>query len=182
MRSVTYITAIFTCFTLLACAPPGPDSVRQAKQANHQSQIGTSKAAAKFLVEMVDARLMDYAEGKLAADRGTRSDVREYGREMMEDQPILLRDLRQLAADRAVTVPEVVGATKRQHYSDLYQKTGNDLDKAVIKSLRIDHERDVNEFRKAADFEDAGIRAYARKTLPIIERHLDDVEAIEERL
>jgi putative membrane protein len=48
--------------------------------------------------------------------------------------------------------------------------------------MKDDHEEDVNEFKKAGDAKDADLKAFAVKTLPIIQMHLDMVKAIDESM
>gem|GEM_PF-3994947 len=164
---------------LAACATTGPDSVRDAEQVNASGGTRVSKDAAVFLVEMVDARLMDFEEGKLAAERGTRADVRDYGQLMMKDQTRLLAQLNALAAESGVAVPNTIGAAKRDGLKDLLKTDGEKFDKAFISSIRIDHERDVGEFRKATKFSDLAVARFATETLPLIESHLAGIKQID---
>jgi hypothetical protein len=41
----------------------------------------------------------------------------------------------------------------------------------------IDHERDVKLFEKATEYDDAEVSAFAKANLPIIQSHLDKIEA-----
>ena len=178
-------TRFLAAFTFIAlaglggCATSGPDSVEHAKDVNESIPLKVSDAASVFLVEMVDARLMDYEEGTLASERGTSPEVVNYGRLMVRDQTLLLKQLNALAAASRVTVPIVIGADKREGLDNLLAKNGEAFDKAFVRSIRIDHERDVAKFRKASALPDPAIAAYARNTLPTIEAHLDGIKQID---
>ncbi|WP_293394870.1 DUF4142 domain-containing protein [Nevskia sp.] len=165
-----------------ACAsskpPEEPDSVSTARQINQAKSMAVSEPAAKFLVEMVDARLMDYEEGQLAARRGSSAAIRDYGRLMMRDQTRLLSRLELLALEAQVTVPAVISDDKRDGLNDLIDAEPDDFDKRFIRSIHIDHKRDVGAFEKATGFSDAAIAEFARRELPLIQSHLEGIETI----
>lgn len=170
--------SIACALALSSCATPGPDSVDHAMQVNESIPLKVSDAASVFIVEMVDARLMDFEEGKLAAERGTRPEVVNYGQLMMRDQTLLLKQLNALAAASRVTVPIVIGADKRDGLKDLLETSPEKFDKAFIKSIRRDHERDVEKFRAATQLPDAGVARFAAAQLPLIESHLEGIRQI----
>lgn len=172
-----YFISVLT-LALVGCATTGPDSVERAKNVNESIPLRVSDAASVFIVEMVDARLMDYEEGKLAADRGTQLAIREYGEWMMRDQSVLLKQLNRLAAASRVTVPIVIGADKRDGLKDLLALEGESFDKAFMRSIRIDHKRDVEKFKQATQLPDVSVAAFAAEKLPLIESHLEAIERI----
>lgn len=179
MKTLSALLAAAVTLALCACASPGIDSVRQAKDVNAALEPKISEQAANFLVEMVDARLMDYQEGKLAMERGTQPTIRDYGSWMMRDQTNLLKQLQTLATSSAVMVPSTIGVAKLDGLKDLQAVTGESFDKRFMRSIRIDHERDVGAFKKASQFEDTAIREFALRNLPVIETHLEGIRQIE---
>ena len=54
----------------------------------------------KFLIQMNDARLMDFQEGKLAEINGTTSSIKEYGILMIKDQTFLLAEIVKVAKSK----------------------------------------------------------------------------------
>jgi len=140
------------------------------------------KEIEKFLVEMTDARLMDREEGRLAAERGTTKDIRDYGSWMVNDQTVLLEKLKKLAAEEKVTLPEKISAEKSKALEKLKEKTGTDFDDKFLKMIKIDHKRDVRKFKKAAGFDNANVSTFAKENLPTIEKHLSGVEAIKKSM
>lgn len=176
------LIALLAAAAMSACAsskpPEEPDSVAMAKQANKARSKAVSEPAAKFLVEMVDARLMDYEEGELASRRGSTAAIRDYGRLMMRDQTRLLSRLELLALEAQVTVPAVISDDKRDGLNELIDAERDDFDERFISSMHIDHKRDVGAFSKAARFPDAAIADFASQELPLIQSHLAGIEAI----
>ena len=140
------------------------------------------KEIEKFLVEMTDARLMDREEGRLAAERGTTKDIRDYGTWMVNDQTVLLEKLKKLAAVEKVTLPKKISAEKNDALKKLKEKTGPDFDDKFLGMIKIDHKRDVRKFREAAEFDNTNVSTFAKENLPTIEKHLSGVEAIKKSM
>lgn len=135
---------------------------------------------AGFLVKTADARMMDSQEGKLAVDKGTRADVKEYGKLMIRDQATLLAEVKALAAKKNISLPAGISNKKEDGREDLSEKSGKDFDEKFIKMMIIDHERDIKLFRKAMDYDDKDVVDFAKKYLPMIEGHLARIKAIKD--
>ncbi len=58
-------------------------------------------------------------------------------------------------------------------------KKGKAFDKAYVDMMLDDHKKDIAEFRKCADnCSDSTIKSFASTTLPVLEKHLDSIQAI----
>ncbi len=184
-RSHAIAIAALLAFLGLGCAVAGPnDPVRLANDANAERFADDSpeREAAEFLVRMTDARLMDMAEGRVAAERGTSAAVREYGRVMIVEQQVLLDEIRELADRMGVALPERIGDVKSDGLAELEDEHGEDLDEKFVSMICIDHERDVEEFREAREFEQPDVREYAIRRLPMIEEHLREARVLAEQI
>ena len=128
-----------------------------------------------FLCEMTDARMMDIEEGKVAAERGTIKEVKDYGNLMIKDQNYLLDELKKFAKTKNITLPTKISDEKLNGLKDLKEKSGKDLDKKFLKMISIDHKRDVRKFKKATEIDDQETKVFAKKHLPMIKSHLKKV-------
>jgi putative membrane protein len=165
---------------LVGCAS-SKDSVDQALKASDFAAPEKPRYDAQFLVEMTDARLMDYQEGKLAARRGTTKVIRAYGRKMERDQTVLLKEMTAIAKAEKVVLPEVIGSEKREALEDLEKLRGKEFDRKFISMISIDHRRDVAEFKKASERlsnVSPPVMDFATAKLPLIQSHLDQAEAL----
>jgi len=87
--------------------------------------------------------------------------------------------LKGIASERNVALPDSLGNDAKDEIAKLMKKSGKDFDKAYVDMMVDDHEKDVSEFRKAADnLSDSSIKEFARTTLPVLETHLDSIKAI----
>ncbi len=156
------------------------DSVRKAKeQTNAQVSARPSDSDTKFLTEMADARMMDFEEGKLAAERGTRKSIRQYGELMMTDQEHLLQDLKNVARAANVILPSKISEAKADGLQELKKEKGPKFDRKFISMITIDHERDVKAFENAKnsanDFS-SEVQTFAAKNLSLVETHLEKIK------
>jgi putative membrane protein len=176
----TFTTLLLTAFALLTCnCTPDHDSVKQAQEQNKNSAI--DKDISRFMTEAADARMMDIEEGKLAQEKGTTAEVKQYGQLMIEDQTKMLKELRVLASSKNIMLPNTLSIEKAKGLEDLKQETGADFDLKFIKMMKLDHKRDVDEFDDATDFEDRDIKKFATKYLPVVESHLDKIKQLEDK-
>ncbi|MEP7129060.1 MAG: DUF4142 domain-containing protein [Chitinophagales bacterium] len=132
----------------------------------------------KFLIKSADARMMDAAEGKLATEKGTTKEIRDYGQHMITDQGLLLAELRKVAAGKGVELPESISDKKEHFRKKLAEEEGKEFDKRFIRMITIDHKRDLRMFRRAEKSTDEDIAGFAKKFLPMIQSHLDGINEI----
>ena len=58
-------------------------------------------------------------------------------------------------------------------------KKGKDFDKDYVSMMVDDHKKDIAEFKKCSEnCSDSTIKAFATNTLPVLEKHLDSIQAI----
>jgi putative membrane protein len=178
MKTIT--TALFAILLMMAIrCTSDQDSVKQAQEQNKNSAI--DKDISKFMTEAADARMMDIEEGKLAQEKGTTEAVKQYGQLMVQDQTKMLKELRVLAASKNIILPNTLSIKKSKGLQDLKEAKGVEFDDMFIKMIKLDHERDVDEFDDATDFEDRDVKKYATNYLPIVQSHLDKVKQLEDK-
>ncbi|MEO5683659.1 MAG: DUF4142 domain-containing protein [Chitinophagaceae bacterium] len=177
-----FLTAAIAIVNVCAGSAQQADPVKKAVQANEQkAQAGLlDEEVAGFLVKAADARMMGQKEGALAIEKGTTLFIRQYGRQMVRDQGILLAQIKKLAAAGKISLPASISQDKEDGRKDLAEKTGKDFDNKFMKMMIIDHKRDIKDFKKAVDYKDSAVSAFAKKNLPLIQEHLDKIEEIKE--
>lgn len=145
------------------------------------AQTTLSKADQRFLRRAADARMMDWAEGNLAVERATNAGLKDYGQRMLREQDYFMNAIKSLAASKNFTLPQALSEKKADGLDDLKEETGKSFDKKFIKMMIIDHKRDVKDFKKALKSDDADIKAFANKYLPIVEEHLASAKKLKEK-
>ena len=97
---------------------------------------------------------------------------------MVKDQNRLYTIMKTLAVHKKIQLPIAISDEKKDGLKDLLEKKGTDFDDKFIKMMRIDHERDIRLFTNALHLKDDEIRAFAVKYLPLIQEHLDQLNAL----
>jgi putative membrane protein len=126
-----------------------------------------------FVMKAAQGGMAEVALGNMAASKATNADVKTFGSRMVTDHSKANDELKQLATTKGLTLPADAGAENQKTSDELSKKSGKDFDKAYMKDMVEDHEKDVKEFEKAAkDAKDADLKSWASKTLPTLQDHL----------
>jgi putative membrane protein len=154
------------------------DSVEQAENTNEQNMkdsiLTLDKDDERFMVKAANGGLMEVAAGKLAHEKGSSKEVKEFGHHMMEDHEKANNELKQLAEAKKVMLPDSLDSDSKDKLDKLSKKSGKDFDKAYMDAMVSDHKKDVNDFEDATkNAKDTEVKAFAEKTLPTLKMHLD---------
>jgi putative membrane protein len=173
-----------TCINLMLiiyCLPlVAQDPVRNAYKKNEEKADKEliDEDAAEFLVKATEGRMMNINEGKLAVLKGTTSEVRNYGQLMVKDQTMMLDEIKKIAGERNITLPDGVSDKKREGQMDLSEEGGRDFDEKFVKMMHSGLEDDIKLFEKAIDINDPGISSFAKKYLLLIQSHLEKLDGV----
>jgi len=119
--------------------------------------------------------------GKLAAQKAKDPEVKKFGQMMVTDHGAAGKELEALAKKKNVTLPTDLGSHKSTY--DSLSKETDGFDKAYVNDMVSDHEKDLKEFQsQAQNSSDPDVKAFAAKTAPIIQKHLDAIRAIEGKM
>ena len=126
----------------------------------------------KFIMNAAAGGLYEVEAGKLATQKASSEDVKKFGQRMVDDHSKANDELMQLANTKGVTPPKEIDK-KHKGELDKLSKASN-FDKTYMEMMVKDHEKDVSEFRKEAkDGKDPDVKAWAAKTVPTLEEHLN---------
>ena len=103
---------------------------------------------------------------------------------MVRDHSKATDELKAFASRRNLMVnSDSLMALHKSHIDNLKSKTGAAFDKAYMNMMVNDHKKDVAEFEKASKMcKDQECLAWAGKTLPTLQMHLDSAQAISKSL
>ena len=127
----------------------------------------------EFATKAAQGNMAEVSLGQMAAQKGTSPDVKSFGNRMVNDHGKALDELKQWATNKGFTLPTDVSADQKATADKLSKYSGNQFDKAYADTMADDHEKDAKEFDKASkDAKDPDLKAWAAKTLPVIQDHL----------
>lgn len=138
-----------------------------------------SDADRTFMMDAASAGMMEVETSRLAEANGSHARVKSYANMMVQDHTNANNELKSLASQKGVMLPDSMMAKHREHVDMLKAKKGKDFDKAFMDMMVSDHKEDVNKFQVASNnASDADLKAFATKTLPTLRMHLDSATAI----
>jgi putative membrane protein len=180
------ITVLVSGCMLLACNSSSTnqqqDSVDSAKNVNDSTASTISKAS-DFATEAASGGMMEVQLGKLAEQKAQSKRVKAFGAMMVKDHTQANDELKAIAAKQNIVLPDSMSNDKKKNLDDLSKKTGNDFDKAYMDMMVDDHKEDVSKFKDAAqNSPDSAVKAFAAKAVPVLQKHLDSAQAIQQSL
>lgn len=154
-----------------AADAPAP---RQSGYRNNDHKL--SHADRNFFEEAAKSGMKEVEVSNAVKARLTNAQVRSFAEMMVSDHTGANAELKSLAAAKGVTLP----ADKKDHGEKWARKDTKDmeLDKDYVEAMEDDHEDAVKLFEKASKSDDAEIAAFAQKTLPKLQQHLDQVRML----
>jgi putative membrane protein len=132
-----------------------------------------SPADQAFLITAAQINLTEMKLGDLALQNAQRDDVREFARTMMKDHMALNGDLKALAAQKEITLPDTLDAANQQMVDKLTALKGADFDKAYIGGMYKGHKKAVKAFTaESTAATDPDVKSFVDKATPVLAEHL----------
>lgn len=127
----------------------------------------------EFVTEAASAGLAEVELGKLAGTHAASRRVKEFAQRMVQDHAKTNSELKRVATSKSIALPAKISEQHRQEVNRLSKLRGHAFDQAYMDGMVKDHEEAVEKFRKQAESaEDPDVKAFAAKTLPALESHL----------
>ena len=154
------------------------DSVDSALAVNKENKP-VNKDVSDFAVNAFNGGMMEIESGKIAQEKSANPRVKNFGAMMVKDHSEANDNLKTLSSSFHVALPDSVSHDMKKEIEKLSQKNGKAFDKSYMDMMVDDHQKDVQEFRKASDkLSDSTFKTFAATTLPVLEKHLDSAKAI----
>jgi putative membrane protein len=132
-----------------------------------------------FMLAAGQVNLTEIKLGEYADQNGKRDDVKAFGRRMVKDHTAINEDLKALAAQKNVNLPDSLDATHQKMVDKLMALTGSEFDKAYIAGMFNGHKKAIKAFKaESAKTKDADVKSFADKSIPVLEEHLKLITAI----
>ncbi|MFC0518432.1 DUF4142 domain-containing protein [Mucilaginibacter angelicae] len=158
------------------------DSANKVKDTTTTGKTGIAVTAddAKFATEAANAGLAEVAVGQLASEKATNAKVKDFAKMMVTDHTKANDELMAIAKNKNITLPSAPDEDHQKMKADLAAKSGSDFDKAYVDAMVKGHKKVESLFEDASkNCKDADLKAFAAKTLPTIQHHLAEIEAIQ---
>jgi putative membrane protein len=132
-----------------------------------------------FILAAAQGGMTEVKLGDLAAQNGTRADVKEFGQMMVKDHSAINADLKALASQKGVTLPDSLDTKHQGMVDKLAALSGSAFDEAYISAMVKGHKMDAKAFKaESVATTDADIKSFVDKSLPVVEMHLEHIKTM----
>jgi putative membrane protein len=144
--------------------------------------VGLMGQDAKFLTTAIQAGIAEVEMGRLARERTSNRQVRQFAQMMIDDHSNANAQLEALARAQDLTIPTEMDSTHQSLKEQLAALDGRAFDRAYIDNQVADHETVVALFTERAATDTDPVAQLAQRTLPKLRQHLEMARDIQEEL
>jgi putative membrane protein len=150
-----------------------PNKPTQSSAASPSSTAGRIASADQtFLKNAAVGGLVEVELGRLATEKASSADVKQFGQRMVDDHGKANDQLATIAKQKNVDIATQLTGKAKSDYDRLSKLSGEQFDRAYMQMMVQDHRKDVSEFRKESTAaKDADVKSFASQTLPTLEEH-----------
>jgi putative membrane protein len=120
--------------------------------------------------------------GRLASERGSSSEIKQFAQMMVEDHTKAATELQQLVRSENLQVESPQENADDDLYQRLSKLSGAEFDREYIDAMVEDHEEAVNALERHTDSDNASVKQFATGTLPVVRQHLEKARQIQQGL
>lgn len=148
---------------------------------------GTLEGDRDFVEEHLAMGNAEVELGRLAEERATHADVKEFAAMMVREHQAAGEELKRIAGSAApnttARMPNEVDEELTELREEMAKLTGRDFDRRYIDEMIEDHEDAIDDLEnKAERASHPEVKAWAAKTLPSVRQHLERAKSIKETL
>lgn len=181
----------FLLCAVAACASQGSEAAEQTDTTGRRDSVAAVAAASmnesQVLGLLEHVHVSDGQLGALGGKGGSTLDIRNFGLMIQREHQALERDIREVAEglrltlERPSVVPDAAPATFRANVDS--SPGGAPWDLAYVEYTIAAHEASLeNTARALAATKSPAVREYIRKSVPILQKHLDKARSLQQTL
>ncbi len=138
-----------------------------------------SKTDKAFLTMAADTNMIQAHLGQMAQNDASSADVKDYGQKLAQNHTTAYQELAELASKTGVTIPKGIDVRRERSVQELKGVKGTLFDRRFVSAEVRENERILAEFRREAEHgQNADVKAYASKMVPIMEDDLHTAERL----
>jgi putative membrane protein len=177
MKRLTGIFSFAIALTLISgCGEKHEDDSKKMAEDFNESKFDNTgmEDDMKFVIDAADGGLLEVKLGELAKTKAVMPEVKEHAQHMIDDHSKANEELKALAAQKNITLPQDLSEDHKKDFNDLNEKSGEDFDKAYVEFMVKDHKKDIDKFEEEYNKgKDEDIKKWASEKLPTLRHHLE---------
>jgi len=128
----------------------------------------------QFMKDAAQSGIAEVKMGELASSNGESQPVKDFAQKLVTDHGKVNAELKQLATKKGVMLPDAVTEQQKTMLQHLTSLKGREFDSAFKQHAVENHQKSIDKFKTASEkAKDADLKAFAAKTLPTLQQHLD---------
>ena len=136
-----------------------------------------------FAAKAAVGGMAEVALGKMAARKGSDSKVKDFGKMMVMDHGKANNELMNIAKSKNMMLPAGLDAEHQAKSDSLSKLNGKDFDMAYVNAMIEGHKKTLALMQsEASNGRDAELKAFAAKTAPVVQTHLDAIMKIHDSM
>ena len=184
LKSLSLITGAALVFAVhLGAQPqygqPNSQPPQKAPSSPATAKQSASTAAQDFLKTVSQDNRAEIELGQLAQSKASNDQVKSYAEMLVSDHTKANDEVTSLAQTKSVTLPGDLTAAQKSAKDKLTPLSGAAFDKQYIDAMVRDHQKAVKAFQQQTKATDADVRAFAQKTLPVLQHHLEEAQRLQ---
>jgi putative membrane protein len=138
------------------------------------------QTAAEFAAAAAASDLFEIESSKLAQSQASGAKVKDFAAMLVKDHTNSTNELKGIATKENITLaPPALDVDKQAKLDALKAAKGEDFDRLYISQQVPAHEQALQLMQGyAAGGDNAAVKAFASKTAPVIQKHLDEAKAL----
>ena len=192
-RHLLIAGAAIAALSLAACGQAADDNATAPAEsvtpdANPAATLPTpadEASAPDFVRLAAESDMFEIQSSQMAAERAQNADVKAFARMMIEAHNKSTADLKAAlqASGQAITPPTQPSEEVAEDLNELREVEAGDFDKEYIDAQVDAHQSALNLMQRyAGDGDVPELQAFAAATAPVIQQHLDQAKALQEKL
>jgi putative membrane protein len=164
---------VFASLAVLVASPVLAQSAAEKSGVN--SVMGVAPKTEDFITEAASSDMFEVESSKLAVERSQDAATKSFAQQMITDHTKTSEELKAMVAGGKVkaTLPTAMSSAQQTMLDDLKKVQGDDFTKLYHSDQEDVHEDAVDLFKRYGDEgENAELKAWAAKTRPALEHHL----------
>ena len=177
-RPARFATALLAAAALAAGCGAMRDSSTSSMSASAAAMTPADQA---FATMAAGSGMYEVGVARLAVSRAVNPQVKAYAQMLVDHHTMANTELMRLLGARGMKPPTSIPADKEEKTRRLSGSTGAEFDRQFVRGVGIDdHMADVALFdRESREGADPELRAWATKTLPTLQAHLQAAQGLQ---
>jgi putative membrane protein len=136
-----------------------------------------------FVEKLAQGGMTEVKLGQLASDKGSSSEVKDFGSKMVSDHTKANDELKSLASSKGIEIPDALDAKHQAMVDKFSALSGAEFDKEYVPAMVKAHKMTDGLLEKEAKSgQDADLKAFASKTDETVKMHLSMIEDIQGKM